>query len=364
MTDRKVGLVGFGSIAEHSHLPAWRDIPGVEVVAVADVSPRRLDLARSLLPEAALYDSPMDLIERADVDVVDICTPPTSHMDLLVAACGRGMTDVVCEKPLVLTEQEYVRVAEARSRSGSRIVSVNNWVHSDLNRHVLGALRAGAIGSVRAVALSIGRPDCALGNDGWNPRWRTDVAHSGGGIILDHGWHQFYLLMGWMGSPVEQVSATTRTVNPTHYPVEDEAKVELDFATGNGTIELTWTAEGRTNSGTIAGDRGTIRAYDDRVVVENARSARELRFSSRLSASSYHPDWFRAVFQYNVLNDRQDGADRNFAEAGELVSVIQAAYRSAHRGGEPCRPVSAGDGHVPSKETAVNNGNCSGGHSA
>ncbi|GAC1325147.1 MAG: Gfo/Idh/MocA family oxidoreductase [Chloroflexota bacterium] len=364
MPIKKVGLVGFGSIAEHSHLPAWQSLPGVEVVAVADLSSARLDQARSLVPGATLYDSPMELIERGNVDLVDICAPPAAHARLLVAACGRGLKNIVCEKPFVLTEDEYTRVAWARTASGSRIVSVNNWVHSDLNRHVLATLRAGTIGAVQSVDLHIGRPDCALGSAGWNPRWRTDVAHSGGGIIQDHGWHQFYLLMGWVGSPVEGITATTRTVNPEHYPVEDEAAIGLYFTGATGSIRLSWTANGRTNYGTIRGERGTIQTYDDRVVIQNGGPPRELLFTGAVSRSSYHPEWFSAVFEHNVLNENRHQADRNFQEAGTLVSVIQAAYRSAHRGGERCRPLPAWGAHAPSEETVMTNGSSGGGPSA
>src|SRR5436190_21076199 len=111
---QRIGLVGFGSIAEHGHLPAWQSFDEVEVAAVADLSPERLDRARQLLPNARLFDSPAELIERAEVDGVDICTPPATHADLLLAACLRPLRDIVCEKPLVLSEDEYVGVARAR----------------------------------------------------------------------------------------------------------------------------------------------------------------------------------------------------------------------------------------------------------
>lgn len=335
---RRIGLVGFGSIAENGHLPAWQAFPEVEVAAVADLSPARLDRARSLAPGAALYDSPMELIARADVDVIDICTPPSTHAELIRAACGRGLADIVCEKPLVLSEEEYVEIARARERSGSRVISVNNWVHSDLNRLVSLVLGQGAIGAVRSVELRIGRPDCALGNAGWMPRWRTDLAYSGGGIILDHGWHQFYLLLGWLQQPLETVSAVTRTTDSRHYPVEDEALIEMLFPSASGRIELSWTAAGRTNEGLIQGSRGSITAHDDGVVVRTGLSEQKLPFRSRLSQSSYHPEWFQAVFRYNVLTESRAEADRNFAEAGVLVSAVRAAYRSARERGVPLRP--------------------------
>jgi predicted dehydrogenase len=336
---RRLGMLGFGSIAENGHLPALQSFPGMQVVAVADVSPERLARARELLPGAALYDSPHKLIADADVTGVDICTPPNTHADLIVAACERGLGDVICEKPLVLTEDEYRRVARARAASGSRVVSVNNWMHSDLNRHVTAVLEADTIGSILSIELQTGRPAAALGNGAWMPRWRTDLAHSGGGIILDHGWHQFYLLLGWMREPIQTVSATARTVDPRHAPVEDEAEVEMQFASGTGRVELSWTSKERTNRGFIQGSDGSIAIHDDRIEVQSGVKTRELPFAGRLTQSSYHPDWFQAMFRRNLLDEDRTEADRNFAEAGALVSAIQAAYDSANAGGTPRTPL-------------------------
>lgn len=335
---RRIGLVGFGSIAENGHLPALQSLPGVEVVAVADVSEERLARAHALLPEAKLFDRPLDLIARGDVTGVDICTPPNTHADLIVAACDRGLADVICEKPLVLSEDEYLQVARARQDSGSRVVSVNNWMHSDLYRHVSSVLQEEAIGEVRSIELRTGRTKAALGNGGWLPHWRTDLRHAGGGIILDHGWHQLYLLLGWMRAPIRTVRAMARTSDPRHAPVEDEATVELEFSRGTGRVELSWTASERSNGGFIAGSDGSIAIHDDRIQVQAGRSTRELKFAGRLTQSSYHPDWFQAMFRCNLIDDDRTEADRNFAEAGVLVSTIQAAYDSARTGGAPCSP--------------------------
>lgn len=361
---RRIGLVGFGSIAENGHLPAWQSFEDVEVAAIADISCERLDRARQLVPGAALFDTPLDLIQRADVDAVDICTPPATHLQLIIAACERGLADIVCEKPLVLSEEEYVRVARAREESGCRVVSVNNWAHSELNRSVAGALAEDTIGPVTSVDIRIGRPDCALGNGGWNPRWRTDLTHAGGGIILDHGWHQLYLLMGWMREPVETISARTRTVDRRHFPVEDEAVIDMHFPRGRGHIELSWAADARTNEGTIHGTRGTIRTYDDHIVIENGGGRRAVPFGSRVSQSSYHPDWFQAVFEWNILVKDRREADRNFAEAGVLVSAIRAAYRSARENGAPCRPELVARDPALSGGAHGGNGDGSGGMSA
>lgn len=350
---QRVGLIGFGSIAEHGHLPALQSLPGVEVGAVADLAPARRRRVRELLPRAEIYSEPLELIAQAEIDCLDICSPPITHAELIEAACRRGIPDIISEKPFVLTPDAFRGVAEARERSGSRVISVNNWMHSDLNQQVLGVLRAGEIGRVRSVLLRTGRPDVARGNDSWQPGWRTDLAYAGGGILLDHGWHQLYLLLGWFAEPVLAVRAQTRTIDPRHLPVEDEVEVELQFPTGAGRIELSWTASGRTNEGLIEGDDGAIEVKDDRIDVRNQSGERVLLFPNRLTQSSYHPEWFERMLRYNMLTTDHAEADRNFAEAGLLVDIISAAYRSARAGGKACYLPTLGDGtdlhHVGSR---------------
>lgn len=330
---RRVGLVGFGSIAEHGHLPALLSFEGVDVVAVADPSAERLARAAELLPEAALYRMSTELIAGADIDTLDICSPPRTHADLIVDACVRGIESIISEKPFVLTNEEYIQVSTARQASGSRVVSVNNWLHSDLYRHVATVLRSGEIGTVQRLALSTERTRAALGHTGWAPHWRTDLAEAGGGIVLDHGWHQLYLLLGWAAAPLQAIRADMRTNDRRNLPVEDEATLNLCFPNARGQIDLSWTAGQRGNSGEIIGTLGRIDIHDDRIVVRCGAGSRELPFSGRLTQLSYHPDWFRLMFRYNVLDPNRAEADRNFTEAGVLVSAITAAYRSARDGG-------------------------------
>jgi predicted dehydrogenase len=329
----KIGIIGFGAIAEKGHLPALQSFAEIRVTAVADLSAERRAQARRLLPDAAIFDDAAELIAKADITGVDICSPPATHAALIESACRRRLSAVISEKPFVLTEEEYAQVARARELSGSRIVSVNNWMHSHLHRRVSEVIKAGWIGQIRRVELRTGRPDAAKGNAGWQPLWRTNLEHSGGGVILDHGWHQLYLLMAWMHAWPESVSCVARTVDPGHGDAEDEATLDLFFPDGTGRIELSWTSNTRSNGGLIEGTLGEVEIHDDRVVVSTTEGVRELPFDDRLTQSSYHPEWFHSMLKGSIIAPDSAEADRNFAEAGVLVSTIRAAYRSAGLGG-------------------------------
>ncbi len=94
----RVGLVGCGFVSE-LHMYAYRRVYGVdvEVAAVAARGDRVVDFAKHHgIPR--VYRSFADLIADREIDVVDICTPPNIHADMIVASMQAGK-HVICEKP-------------------------------------------------------------------------------------------------------------------------------------------------------------------------------------------------------------------------------------------------------------------------
>ncbi|MCA1487648.1 Gfo/Idh/MocA family protein, partial [Bradyrhizobium sp. IC4061] len=98
MTRIRVGLVGCGFVSE-LHMYAFRRVYGVdvEVAAVAARGDKVVAFAgHHNIPR--VYRSFAELIADRDLDVVDICTPPNLHAEMIVAAMQSGK-HVICEKP-------------------------------------------------------------------------------------------------------------------------------------------------------------------------------------------------------------------------------------------------------------------------
>lgn len=94
----RVGLVGSGFIAE-LHMYAYRRVYGlnIEVSAVASLGDQAVDFAkRHQIP--TVYHDFRDLLANKDIDVVDICTPPALHVNMVIEAMQAGK-HVICEKP-------------------------------------------------------------------------------------------------------------------------------------------------------------------------------------------------------------------------------------------------------------------------
>jgi predicted dehydrogenase len=119
----RYGFIGLGWAARAFHVPALRELPGVELVGGVDSSEEQRTSweQETGIPGLASFD---ELLERGRPDVLVIATPPDSHADLCVRALENGL-HVVCEKPFVASVEDADRVLAAAAEAG-RQVAINH----------------------------------------------------------------------------------------------------------------------------------------------------------------------------------------------------------------------------------------------
>ena len=315
-------IIGFGEVARHGHWPAYAKSRDVKIVAVVDRTEERRQIARKSSPGVATFSTIEELAAGAEIDFVDICTPPALHGEPMLDALDRGW-NVLCEKPLLLDLVELEQARSLARETGRAIVPVHNWKYAPIVRRATEMLRSGTIGQLRGVEIETLRiQDCAVA-DPEHPNWRRDPAIAGGGVLMDHGWHAIYLAQHWFGAEPSEVHASLHRSTPRG--VEDEATLNLDFPNGSAKIFLTWRADMRRNTMRLIGERGEITIDDDTL-----RSGSDsIRFESGLSAGSHHADWFAAMLPDVVTSFRQpEFASESFEEAALCLSVIRRAYES------------------------------------
>lgn len=236
----RVGLVGLGNVGLGHHLPAFEGMPELaRVVAVADPVGDRRALAAERLglgPEAA-FATPEELIDEADVDVVDLATPPASRVELALRAVAAGRA-VVCEKPLALAPADGERLVSAASAAGIPVGIVHNWLLLPEVLAARAAIAGGAIGrSEIAIVNALGVED-RPGSVAWRPGWRHDPAMAGGGVLMDM-LHLVYLAEAFLGSPFRRVSAEI-LVREDGAAVEDIAVCRFDTDNAIGLVNVGW----------------------------------------------------------------------------------------------------------------------------
>jgi predicted dehydrogenase len=145
-------MIGAGLIGVR-HLIDFAAQPDVDVVAIADVSPSRLEAARAHLdgkPEGVADFR--RLLDRRDIDAIVVSTPDHWHALMTIMACGAGK-DVYVEKPLthVVREGDWMLAAASRF---NRVVQVGTQQRSGRHyRRAADLVRSGHIGDLRHVHI-------------------------------------------------------------------------------------------------------------------------------------------------------------------------------------------------------------------
>jgi predicted dehydrogenase len=269
-----VGMVGYAFMGA-AHSQAWRTAPRffdlplrptMQVVCGRDAA--RTAEAAERLGWAETETDWRRLVERADIDLIDICTPGDTHAEIAIAALGAGK-HVLCEKPLANTVAEaeaMTAAADKAAQQGVRAMvgfTYRRVPAIALARQLVAEGRIGEIRHVRAQYLQdwIADPEAPLS-------WRLDKAKAGSGALGDIGAHIIDLTQHITGQQITEVSGQLETfvkerpVATAHSglsgsagtergPVTvDDAAVFIARFTGGGlgVFEATRFATGRKNS--------------------------------------------------------------------------------------------------------------------
>jgi predicted dehydrogenase len=253
----RIGIIGGGSIAR-AHLSGYLQAPeSVAVTAIADIDPEHAQQHADRAGGARVFLDYREMLTSSLVDAVDICLPHHLHADAIVAAAEAGK-HVLCEKPLCLTLQEADRVRQAVSDAGITLMCAHNQLFLPPVAAARKFLQEGLLGTVYQA-----RTTDSFYND-FDPSsmgWRGHKSTSGGGELIDTGYHPTYLLLYLLDSePVEVVAMLSRH-RLTFMEGEDSADVLVRFADGSiGTLMTSWAYEpaGSTEKFSVVGEAGSL----------------------------------------------------------------------------------------------------------
>jgi predicted dehydrogenase len=213
----RVGMIGYAFMGvAHSH--AWRTAPrffdlplSPELTVLAGRDPAGVSAAADRLGWASTETDWRRVVERDDVDLVDICTPGDSHAEIAIAALAAGK-HVLCEKPLansVAEAEAMVAAAERAAASGVRAMvgfTYRRVPAVALARQLVADGRLGQLRHVRAQYLQdwIADPAAPLS-------WRLQKDKAGSGALGDIGAHIVDLTQFITGETLTGVSGMTET---------------------------------------------------------------------------------------------------------------------------------------------------------
>ena len=333
-------ISGFGEVAAQAHLVGWRSRPEVNIVAIHDPVSERRHHAMRLMPNIRVYDDLELMLDGERLDFVDVASPPAYHAATARMALEAG-AHVLVEKPLCLARDEFDSLRAAAADRGRVLMCVHNWKHAATYRLAHDLISAGRLGEIRYLALDRLRTAPAGIGTGASGRWRMGGA-SGGGILVDHGWHVFYL-MRWLMGGVDPAAITAflsvgSQASQNDSAVEEVADLRVLFP-GNriASAHLSWRSPVRRTRATIYGSDAALEIDGDRVIL-TARSAGPEDLSPTPEADdSYHAAWFAGMAaEFERAISEGVGslmAAENLAEARAALALTLGAQESSRQGG-------------------------------
>ncbi|MFN8531449.1 MAG: Gfo/Idh/MocA family oxidoreductase [Anaerolineae bacterium] len=349
-TPLRAGIIGVGGIAE-AHLKAYKALPGIEVIAIADPNAARRETVASAYNIPFSYENYEDLVNRTDIDVVSIATPNYLHSPAAIAAMSSGK-HVLSEKPLA----HSLEAAEAMVKAAT---DCNRVLHVAFNHRQRGDVQLlkkyvdeGGLGSTYYAKAYWMRRSGIPGLGGWF----TNKETAGGGPLIDLGVHVLDMALYLLGEP-EIVSVTASTYSELGhrgiggrgdeykdsklFNVEDLASAFIRLANGQTLLlEASWATYGRHWDdygvelfGTTGGAHIDVRSYnwEDTLTIFSDTAGSPSQIRPKVTRGEGH----LAVIR-NFLDVVRSGsyAVHNGYEGLKRTRIIDACYRSAREGKE------------------------------
>ncbi|TET60715.1 MAG: Gfo/Idh/MocA family oxidoreductase [Promethearchaeota archaeon] len=211
----KVGIIGTGVIFNLNVL-GYLNRTDVEITCLCN---RTIEKAKqkvkkfSLNKNIPIYSDYKEMLDKEDLDIVEILLPHHLHNVATVYAAEKGIRGISVQKPMALTLEEADKMIEACKQSGSILSIYENFIFAP---HIMKAkelLDSDYIGDPSSIRIKT-----AIGaKGGWEipesaEKWRKDPkkiggAHGGSPILLDNGWHAFSLAWWFFNEEIEKVFA-------------------------------------------------------------------------------------------------------------------------------------------------------------
>lgn len=224
-----VAIVGTGGISS-VHIQGYLELKDrCRIVALVDIYPEKAEekKVKFELGEAAVYDDHKKILDREDIDLIDICTPPYVHAEIAINSLNAGK-NVLVEKPMAasLEECDAMQKAAEKNKKLLSVVAQNRFRTAFMN--LKKTLDTGLAGDIVHAQIDSfwWRGHCYY--DLW---WRGTWEKEGGGCTLNHAVHHIDMAAWMLGMPEEVMAVMSNTAHD-NAEVEDISIAVLRYKNG------------------------------------------------------------------------------------------------------------------------------------
>lgn len=328
----RVAIIGFGGIANGAHYPAYKKLEAegvAKVVAVCDVDASRFGGSvainigssdDSLERDFAPYTDWRKMLEKEDVDMVDICVPSFLHADIACGVLEMGY-NVLSEKPMALDYSSCLKMLDAKKKSGKQLMigqclrfgANYNFLKQAIDENLFGKVKAGIFRRFSGPPLW-----------GWNG-WFMDITKSGG-ALQDLHIHDVDIVRYLLGEP-EAVSCTTADV----YSGDDIIYSQLHYKDATILAIGDWSREGCDFQAdfTVTFEKATVTLKGNEVVVCPRGGE---KYVADIKGNNFYEEEIR--FFVDMLVNGTENTENPPESAATTVKLIETLRESARKDGE------------------------------
>lgn len=211
-----VAIIGTGAISS-THIKGYLELGDkCKIVVLCDIYPDKAkEQANEFNLDVVVYDDYTKLLERSDIDLVSICTPPYTHAEITINLLNAGK-HVLVEKPMASSLEECDAMNEAAKRNNKvlSVVAQNRFTNAMMKlKNVLDTKLMGPILHTQVDSY------WWRGHSYYDLWWRGTWEKESGGCTLNHAVHHIDIFQWMNGMPTEVTAVTSNTAH-------DNAEVE------------------------------------------------------------------------------------------------------------------------------------------
>lgn len=310
----KLGILGIGNIGgNHMRLIHEGKCPEVELCAVCDIKPERMDPVRERFGESVAYFTQAEeMIASGKIDSLLVAVPHYDHPKYAIAAMRAGL-HVLIEKPAGVYTSQVLEMNRVAEECGKVFGIMMNQRTNCIYRKMREIVKSGELGAIRRTNWIITnwyRPQAYYDSGDWRATWSGE----GGGVLLNQCPHNLDLWQWICGMPVK-ISAKMHFGKWHDIEVEDDVSAYAEYENGATGVFITTTGDAPgTNRFEISLEKGKLVAEGDKLTMWKSEIS-EPEFSKTNTVPFGSMKFTRTEVETDGQNQQHTGVINAFAAA-------------------------------------------------
>ncbi len=319
----RVGLIGLGKQTTTVYIPAIAISQELEICGVVD---RNLDTARKIGKKirATCYADVDSLFHEGKPDFVIVAVPHSEYLSILQKAVRHGV-HVLKEKPLSMNIDEGKKICKLLKRGNIKVMLT---LQRRFNPSYL--MFKEELNNLKNIFFFEAKYSISINNP--HEGWRGKRSSSGGGCILDMGYHTIDLLVWYFGMPTCVIAEfSSRAKEDVSYDAEDTAVILAKYNKQKiyGSIIISRVIPPKTEYLKVVSSTGTIELLDGVFYRYNTDGALVAKFEHKLSKEDI------TRMQLNYFVEKLKGKKNKYSEIEQhmqQMAFIESCYESKKEG--------------------------------